>query len=174
MKMDEGIDTGPLLSQRKVSLQSDETAGCLSEKLAQLGADLLIETLPAYFSGDLQPYAQEGGHTYAPLLKKLDGQLDFTQSAEALEHKIRAYDPWPGTFMDWQNGRLKILKAHPVGGSSAEIGSEGQPGQRTIVQEHPAIFTGDGLLLLEELQPAGKKPMPGSVFLRGSRNWIDG
>jgi methionyl-tRNA formyltransferase len=172
MKMDAGIDTGPLLSQRKMAIRSAETAGSLSEKLAQLGADLLIETLPAYFNGDLQPYPQQGEHTYAPMLKKRDGQLDFTQSAEVLERKIRAYDPWPGTFMDWENGRLKILKAHPASSSSAEIGSAGQPGQRTLVKEHPAIFTGDGLLLLEELQPAGKKPMSGPVFLRGSRNWL--
>jgi methionyl-tRNA formyltransferase len=174
MKMDKGIDTGPLLSQRKIPLQTDETAGTLSEKLAQLGADLLIETLPAYFSGDLQPYPQQGEHTYAPMLKKTDGQLDFTQNSGALERKIRAYDPWPGTFMDWRNGQLKILKAHPADRTSVEIGSEGQPGQRTIVQKQPAIITGDGLLVLKELQPAGKKPMPGSVFLRGSRNWIDG
>jgi methionyl-tRNA formyltransferase len=169
MRMDAGIDTGPLLSQRRVPIAPDDTAGSLSTKLAQQGANLLIETLPAYLSGELQPTPQQGEHTYAGMLKKRDGQLDFTESAKALERKVRAYDPWPGTFMDWENGRLKILKVHTA---SAEIGSEGQPGQRTIVQEHPAIFTGDDLLVLEKLQPPGKKPMVGSVFLRGSRNWI--
>ena len=172
MKMDAGIDTGPLLSQRKVTIEPDETAGGLSQKLAQLGADLLIETMPGYFSGELKPQPQKGEHSYAPMLKKRDGLLDFTQSAAALERKIRAYHPWPGTFMNWQNGQIKILKAKIAEVGSPGDGSEVQPGLRTTFQEHPAVITSEGLLVLEELQPAGKKPMPGPVFLRGARDWI--
>ncbi|UCF27953.1 MAG: methionyl-tRNA formyltransferase [Chloroflexota bacterium] len=174
MKMDEGIDTGPLLSQRKVPLAPNETAGSLSERLAQLGADLLIETLPEYFSGELQPHHQQGEHTYARMLKKHDGELDFSQNAEALERKIRAFDPWPGTFMNWQNKQLKILKAKAAAIYRTVDGSEGQPGQRTVHKEHPAVFTGEGLLVLIEIQPAGKKAMEGSMFLRGARNWSEG
>ena len=171
MKMDTGIDTGPLLSQQVVPIQSEDTAGTLSLKLAQRGADLLIDTLPAYLSGDLQPQPQQGDHTYAPMLKKSDGRLDFTQSAAALERKIRAYDPWPGTFMTWQSGQMKILKAKAA--HSSEDRSEGQPGQRTIYKDHPAVFTREGILVLEELQPAGKKAMDGLVFLRGARDWVE-
>jgi methionyl-tRNA formyltransferase len=173
MKMDTGIDTGPLLSQRVVPIQAEDNAGTLSVNLAQTGADLLIDTLPAYLSGDLHPQPQQGEHSYAPMLKKSDGRLDFTQSAAALERKIRAYDPWPGTFMIWQSGQMKILKAHEVGAANAKIGSHMQPGHRTTFQDNPAIFTGKGLLILEELQPAGKKPMAGKVFLRGARDWVE-
>ena len=173
MKMDSGIDTGPLLSQRVVPIQAEETAGSLSSTLAQLGAELLIDTLPAYLSGDLQPQTQQSDHTYAPMLKKSDGRLNFTQSAAVLERKIRAYDPWPGTFMTWQSGQLKILKAHAVGVTSANVGSDMQPGRRTTFQGNPAVVTGDGLLILETLQPAGKKPMAGPVFLRGARDWVE-
>ncbi len=173
MKMDTGIDTGPLLSQRKVPISSEETAGSLSPKLAQLGADLLIETLPLYFRGELEPSPQQGEHTYAPMLKKRDGELDFTQSAGDLERKIRAYDPWPGTFMNWEHGQLKILKGRVSEMIDAEVGIEEiMPGQRTTFQSHPAVFTSNGLLILVDVQPAGKKPMPGPVFLRGARDWV--
>lgn len=172
MKMDPGIDTGPLLSQRVVPILAEDNAETLSMKLAQTGADLLIETLPAYLNGDLHPQSQQGDHTYAPMLKKSDGRLDFTQSANALERKIRAYDPWPGTFMTWQSGQMKILKAYAVSSTNANIKSDMQPGHQTTFQGNPAVFTGDGLLVFEKLQPAGKKPMAGAVFLRGARDWI--
>lgn len=170
MKMDPGIDTGPLLRQREMPIQPDETAGSLAPKLAQLGADLLIETLPGYFSGELHPKPQQGEHTYAPMLKKRDGQLDFTKSAEQLERQIRAYNPWPGSFMSWQNGQMKIHQARVEEISAGQ--AKGLPGERTISGEHPAVVTSDGTLVLEVLQPAGKKPMPGTVFLHGAREWM--
>jgi methionyl-tRNA formyltransferase len=171
MKMDSGVDTGPLLSQRTLSIQRNETASSLTPKLAMLGAELLIETLPAYLNGDLQPQPQQGEHTYAPMLKKSDGELDFSQSASALECKIRAYNPWPGAFMTWQNGRLKIHQARAVSFAEIDRLTSMEPGQRTIYKDEPAMSTGNGLLILEVLQPAGKKSMAGKVFLRGAISW---
>ena len=171
MKMDTGVDTGPLLSQRALTIQTGETAGSLAPKLAMLGAELLIDTLPAYLSRDLQPQPQPGEHTYAPMLKKSDGELDFSQSASALERRIRAFNPWPGTFMTWQNGRLKIHRSRAVRYAETDKLTDIEPGRRTIYQEEPAVITGNGLLILEELQPAGKKSMPGKVFLRGAISW---
>ena len=171
MKMDSGVDTGPLLSQRALPIQTGETAGSLAPKLAMLGAELLIDTLPAYLSRDLQPQPQPGEHTYAPMLKKSDGELDFSQSASALERRIRAFNPWPGTFMTWQNGRLKIHQARAVRFSKTDKLTDIEPGRRTIYEGKPAVITGNGLLILEELQPAGKKSMPGKVFLRGAISW---
>jgi len=171
MKMDPGIDTGPLLSQRSLSIRSDETAGSLALKLAELGAELLIETLPAYLSSDLKPQPQQGDYTYAPMLKKSDGELDFTQSVNMLERKIRAYNPWPGTFMAWENGRLKIHQARAFSYVETDKLTSMKPGKRTIFEGEPAVITGNGLLILEELQPAGKKSMPGKVFLRGAKTW---
>jgi len=98
MKMDSGVDTGPMLSQRAIPISPEDTAGTLFEKLAPLGAELLLETLHRYLSGELQPQPQPTvGVTYAPMLKKEDGLLDFTQPAALLERRVRAFNPWPGT-----------------------------------------------------------------------------
>src|SRR5690349_7014116 len=113
MKMDVGLDTGPILTQRSISLTRGDTAGSVFEKLSHLGADLLIETLPDYLSGKIEPLPQpEEGMTYAPMLKKEAGQLDFTHPAEELERRIRAFNPWPGAFMAFDGTLLKIHCGH--------------------------------------------------------------
>ncbi len=171
MKMDSGIDTGPLLSQRALPIQAEDTAGSLAPKLAKLGTELLMETLPSYLSGELQPQPQRGEYTYAPLLKKSDGELDFSRNAEVLERKVRAFNPWPGTFMTWQGGRLNVHQARAQSLAEVDIAKGLDSGQRIIFEDEPAVITRNGLLVLEEVQPAGKKPMPGKVFLRGAKTW---
>jgi methionyl-tRNA formyltransferase len=99
------------------------------------------------------------------MLKKQDGNLDFSQTAEELARKVRAFSPWPGTFTQWQGKSLIIHAAHAVPGKSKESG------KRTIIDNLPGIYTSDGILILEELQPAGKKKMTGQVFLNGARGW---
>src|SRR6185369_8943587 len=122
MKMDVGLDTGPILTQRPIPLTRDDTAGSVFEKLSHLGASLLIETLPDYLSGKIEPVPQpEEGMTYAPMLKKEEGQLDFTRPAEELERRVRAFNPWPGTFMDFDGMLLKVHRAHVEAGQ-AEAG----------------------------------------------------
>src|SRR6266508_3093803 len=109
MKMDVGLDTGPMLTQRSIPLTREDTAGSVFEKLSQLGADLLIETLPDYLSGKIQATPQpEEGVTYAPMLKKEEGHLDFTRPAEELERRVRACNPWLGAFMDFDGTLLKV------------------------------------------------------------------
>jgi methionyl-tRNA formyltransferase len=165
MKMDTGLDTGPILSQRSIRLAWDDTAGSAFEKLSTLGADLLIETLPPYFSGELTPMPQpEKGMTYAPMLKKEEGKLDFNQEVHELERRIRAFNPWPGAFMEFEGSPLKIHRARVEAG-------EASAGQRLIVQNQPAVGARGGILILEEVQPAGKKPMSGRSFLAGARDW---
>jgi methionyl-tRNA formyltransferase len=172
MKMNPGIDTGPILSQRAITIHSEETGGSLAPKLAQLGAELLIDTLPSYLSGDLQPQAQHGEASYAPMLKKSDGQLDFTQTAKELECKVRAFNPWPGAFLDWQGGRLKIHRARVVDNIKRDAMVSSEPGRQIVYEDYPAVITVKGSLVLVEVQPAGKKPMSGEVFLRGAREWV--
>ncbi len=165
MVMDVGLDTGPLLSKRSIRLAPDETGGSAFERLSRLGADLLLATLPDYLSGKLVPVPQpEEGVTYAPMLKKEEGQLDFTQDAESLERRVRAFNPWPGAFMDFDGTLLKIHRARVEAGLATA-------GQRLIVHDQPAVGAGGGLLLLEEVQPAGKKNMSGKAFLAGARHW---
>jgi methionyl-tRNA formyltransferase len=168
MKMDPGVDTGPILAQKSIPIDPLDNAGTSSPKLAQLGADLLVEILPSYVHGEIEPEPQDNSQaTYAPMLKKSDGELDFSETAEVLARKVRAYNPWPGTFTFWKNQRLKIHRAHPVMAQAIP------PGKTTIYQDLPAIGTGSGLLVLDEVQPSGKKPMPGEVFLHGAKDWAE-
>ncbi len=165
MKMDAGLDTGPMLRQRAIPIGADETGGSLFEKLSKLGGELLLETLPAYLSGKLTPQPQpEAGVTYFGMLKKEDGLLDFTKPAVELERRIRAFYPWPGTFMFWNKAPLKIHQAHVEKGNL-------EPGKRVNWGGSPAVATADGLIVFDELQPAGKKSMPGKDFLAGYREW---
>ena len=166
IKMDAGVDTGPLLSQRSIPILPEDTAGSLFEKLSRLGAELLLETLPLYLSGEIQPQPQDDSQaTYAPMLKKEDGLLDFNRPAEELARRVRAFDPWPGTYFEWKGARLKVLRAR--------LSGEKSPGEgcRLIIEGRPALGTSNGLIILEEVQPAGKKSMPGKAFLAGARDW---
>jgi methionyl-tRNA formyltransferase len=163
MKMDTGVDTGPMLSQRSLPISEDDTAGSVFEKMSRLGAELLLETLPGYLNGTIKPQPQpEAGATYAPMLKKEDGLLDFSRSADELARRVRAFNPWPGAFFEWQGGILKVHAAHASDGRA-------MPGAHYIQQKMPAIATGDGVLVLDIIQPAGKKPMPGKAFLAGTK-----
>ena len=168
MLMDEGLDTGPILSQRRIPIAPDDTGATLSAKLAHLGAELLLETLPRYLAGEIRPQRQDDSQaTYAPLLKKEDGRLDFARPAEELARKVRAFDPWPGTFMEWPGGMLKVLRAEAVAAPSPA------PGKRLAFRGFPAVGTAEGILVLRQVQPAGKRPMPGDAFLRGARGWLE-
>jgi methionyl-tRNA formyltransferase len=127
---------------------------------------LLIETLPEYLSGKIIPQPQpEEGATYAPMLKKEEGKLDFTRDANELERQVRAFNPWPGAFMDFEGALLKVHKAH------VEM-SDAPAGQRLVYQDQPAVGARGGLLVLDEVQPAGKKSMGGKSFLVGARGWV--
>ena len=172
MLMDTSVDTGLILSQKELQILPDDTTETLSERLSILGASLLLETLPRYLNGELEPVPQMNDEaSYAPLLKKEDGLLDFNLSAEYLMRKIRAYNPWPGAYMLWNNQPLKIFKASLLLYDSPDK-TTGTPGRRIVIQEKPAIRCNPGILLLEFIQQPGKKAMSAKEFLRGVRNWI--
>ena len=167
MRMDVGLDTGPMLAKRSIRLTPTDTAGSIFQVLSQLGADLLIETLPRWIAGEIQPQAQDDAFaTYAPMMKKEEGKLYFTHAVNELERRVRAFNPWPGTFMEFNGTILKVHRTH------VELG-EVSEGQRLIVQDQPAVGARGGLLILDEVQPAGKKPMSGKSFLAGARNWAE-
>lgn len=167
MRMDAGLDTGPVLSQQATPITPADTAGTLSYRLADMGSSLLIETLPGYLSGAITPQPQEEAlATYAPKLDKSAGELDFNLSAAQLVRAVRAYNPWPGAYLYWRKQRLIIYTAH------AAAVNGGQAGEHTTHEGFPAVVTGDGLLVLDLLQPAGKPKMSGDDFLRGARLWL--
>lgn len=170
MQMDAGLDTGPILAKRAIRIKADDTAGSVFQALSTLGANLLLETLPDYLAGKLTPTPQPAeGVTYAPMLKKEDGRLDFHADVNELERKVRAFNPWPSAFMDFDGTMLKIQRAHVAPLPAGERGASA--GQRLIVQNQPAVAARGGVLVLDEVQPAGKKPMSGKSFLAGARNW---
>jgi len=170
MCMDTGIDTGAVLRQRAIPIKDNETAGELSQRLAVLGAELLIETLPGYLSGRIVPQPQDdAAATYAAILSKEDGRLDFSRPAAELERQVRAFQPWPGAFFNWHGLTVKVWRAAAV--INRQMESIQPPGGHVIYQGKPAIFTGKGLLVIEEIQPAGKRPMSGGDFLQGARGW---
>jgi methionyl-tRNA formyltransferase len=166
MKLDAGVDTGPVLNQKAIPILPKDTGGLLTDKLAALGAELLLDTLPGYLDGSVLPKPQqENQATYAPMLKKGEGLLDFNLPAEDLVRKVRAFDPWPGTYTLINEQPLKIHIAHFQAGPS-------NPGIRLVIDDKPAISTSAGLLVLDEVQPSGRKTMPGRAFLAGTRDWL--
>jgi methionyl-tRNA formyltransferase len=168
MRMDAGLDSGPILSQSAIPIADEDTAGSMSDKLATLGASLLQETLPGYLDGRIIPRAQdESLVTKAPMLDRQQGKIDFTQDADHLARMVRAYHPWPGCFTTWRGEILKIHRAHAL------VARSTVPGARLVVESKPAFGTGDGFLVMDELQPAGKRRMSGDEFLRGNRYWAN-
>jgi methionyl-tRNA formyltransferase len=165
MRMDEGLDTGPVIAQRRVAIDPQDTGGSLAAKLASLGAELLPTVLRGYLSGALVAQPQDAARaTKAPLLKKEDGRLDPSLSAEVLERRVRAFNPWPGAFIVMDDGNLKVHRAHA-------IAAQHSPGSRLLADGKAALATAQGVLVLDEVQPAGKKPMSGEDFLLGARGW---
>ncbi|MBL8092167.1 MAG: methionyl-tRNA formyltransferase, partial [Anaerolineales bacterium] len=167
MKMNIGLDTGDMLTKKSIRLNPDDTAGSVFQTLSSLGAELLIETIPDYVSGKIIPEPQNNElATYAPMLKKEDGKLNFNQSVVELERRIRAMNPWPSAWFEWDGNLLKVMKA-----STISQKKDVENGSRLTVNDRPAVCCSDGILVLEEVQPAGKKIMSGKSFLLGAKGW---
>jgi methionyl-tRNA formyltransferase len=164
MLMDEGLDTGDILFSSKVEIAPDDTAGTLHDSLSDLGADLLIQTLKSFEADSINPIPQDHSQaTYAPILKKNDGRIDWEKPAEKIETFIRGMTPWPGAFTFHGNKRLKVFKARPVIRDTAEI-----PG--VVIQGFPdelCVATGKGVLSVIEIQGESGKRLLVKDFLRG-------
>ena len=172
MLMDAGVDTGPMLTSAVTAIAPDDTTSSLTAKLADLGAELLLRTLPGWLSGDIAPQRQlEAGATYAPRIVKEAGQIDWTEPAALIERRVRAYQPWPSAYTTWNGQRLKVLRARV---------SDSQPEPRTGEQgtviagpgDAAGVMTGAGVLWLEEVQLAGKRAMRLPAFLQGARGFV--
>jgi methionyl-tRNA formyltransferase len=175
MRMDPGLDTGPVVGQRRVPIEPDDTTASLSDRLAWAGAEFIIETLPAYLGGALLPQPQDDSQaTYAPQLKKEDGRLEFTRPAIELARRVRALTPWPGAFclVPGVEGAapqpMKVMRAIALDERLADVG------QVVDTPRGPAVGTGSGALLLLEVQPAGRRLMPAADFARGARGFVGG
>lgn len=173
MWIDEGMDTGDILLQTNTDIKKQDTAQELGERLSELGAQLLIETLERIETGEVTRISQNGLGSFssAPILKKADGEIDWAQNASALDSFVRGMNPWPGAFTTLINKRLKVWAAQAVDAVTSEEGQKLPAG--TIVEATPDEFRvatgGTGDLILKEVQIESGKRMPGAIFLRGIR-----
>ncbi|MEO5941203.1 MAG: methionyl-tRNA formyltransferase [Candidatus Limnocylindrales bacterium] len=163
MRMDTGLDTGPLVAVERVSLAGDETAPALEARLAIVAAGLLARSIEPWLAGELEPERQPAqGATLTRPLRRADGRIDPERSAILLERQVRAHLPWPGSFVEIDGDRLVVLAADVT---AAEADDE--PGRFVPDERGLALATRDGRLLLDEVQPAGGRPMTGEAFVRG-------
>lgn len=163
MMMDEGMDTGPILLQQETEISKEDTAGSLARRLSEIGADLLKPTLTGLERGDVTPRPQIGEVSYAPVLKKTDGLIQWSKSSEELCSFINGMNPWPGAYTFFEDKRIKILKALPIDG-------KGSAGVIDMVSKDQLIIgAGKGRLSILEIQPSGKPVMTVKSFLQGRK-----
>ena len=161
MYMNEGLDTGDILLQRKIEIAPDETGGSLHDKLAQIAPEALAEAILLLDQGKSPRLPQENQlATYAPKLRREHGRIDWSEPAEVIERKIRAFDPWPGASMAIDHRNLKIFGATIVAGSR-------KPGEISRNENELIVAAGEGALSLGEVQLEGKRRMSAAEFLRG-------
>jgi methionyl-tRNA formyltransferase len=187
MRLDEGMDTGPVLARRAEPVRPDDTTATLQDRLAAQGADLLMEVLPAYLAGTLVPVPQDDhGATYCHTVRKADGRLDWTRSAVELERLVRAMQPWPVAWTTWDGQLLRVLRARALDAlpaapprladdGSTDDRSTGEPpagpGQVVRLGKGAAVTTGKGWLALDEVQLEGRGAVPGAAFVNGHRTF---
>ncbi len=164
MLMDEGMDTGPILLQEQIPIMPDDTAGALAPRLAELGGRLLVETIRRLKTGTISPRAQDNSQaTMAPLLKKEDGVIDWSRSAQAIANRVRGLSPWPGAYTFFGNDRWNIWST-----AARPTRSDEQPGTIIAVTKHLIqVATGEGMLEIVEIQTANSRRMNASQFLAG-------
>jgi methionyl-tRNA formyltransferase len=162
--MDKGMDTGDILLSLREPIRADDTAGSLHDRLAKKGANVLTDTLMAYSDNTIQAKPQDhSAATYAPMLAKNDGRVDWEKSAESLEPFIRGVTPWPGAYTFFKEKRLKLFRSRPIAIDISE-----PPG--TVLQTFPdelRVATGNGALCIEEIQGPSGKRLSAKDFLRG-------
>jgi len=157
------LDAGDIISQREVPIEKSDNAQTLHDKLAKVGAELLVETIPLYVSGELKPVPQDSSKaTYCKPITKEMGRIDWNLPAEKIFNMVRAFTPWPSAYTTFRGKRVKITKAEPIDGT-------GEPGKIIKADRELVVATGKGALKIEKLKPEGKKEISGEEFIRGYR-----
>ncbi len=169
MMIDKNLDSGDILLQKEIIIKDDENSEELSHRMAQTGAELLVQTLARVEKGDIEPKPQNhSAATYAPMLAKKDGRIDWKKTAEEIKNQTRGTLPWPGAFTIFGGKILKILKAEISTGN-------GKPGEVLRAEKTLVIAAGTGAVEIKEVQLEGKRKMPAGDFLRGVKletGWI--
>lgn len=180
MIMDAGMDTGPILTQVEHPIDASDTTGTLLAALANVGAEMLPDTLRRWLSGELEPQPQdEAQATTCSLIRKEGGEIDWSLSAIEIWRRVRAYNPWPGAYTTLDGEIFHIWRAWPLEGSDASpgaiVGLTAMQREGLLAPANEAAFavgTGDGLLAIVEAQRAGRRPLPTAELVRGMPNLI--
>jgi methionyl-tRNA formyltransferase len=169
MQMNEGLDTGPMYVQESTPISASDTSETVHDRLAVLGAEMVGRYLDEILAGKIAAREQNDNlATYAPMIKKDEGRIDWQESASAIDRHIRAMTPWPGAFSEWEGQNLKILDARPLSGPSLAV----IPGTAALIDGQIVVQTGDGLLALNQVQLAGKKALSAVSFVNGRPQFI--
>jgi methionyl-tRNA formyltransferase len=172
MLVEKKVDSGPILSQRTLTVDDGDTTATLSEKLSLLGAEMLVETIPDWVAGKIRMVTQEESQaSYTKMESRKDGRLVWKLPAIELWRMVRAYQPWPGCFTTWNNTRLKVITALPIADTSSGRTGEVLALPRTA-PARLAVRTGNGLLGLITVQFEGKREMSAVDFMAGHRDFI--
>jgi methionyl-tRNA formyltransferase len=166
MKMDAGLDTGPTLLERPVAIGADETAGHLHDRLSAVGAEAIVTAIDDWLAGRIAPVAQPvEGATYAAKIRKEEAAIDWAQPAAAIARQVRAFNPWPVAETRWQGQQLRIWEARALDAApGAAPGEVVEAGSGRL-----AVATGEGTLLIERLQLAGRGVLPAAEFLNANK-----
>ena len=169
MLLDEGMDTGPILAQRETRISADETAEELTERLFELGSELLVDTLDQWGREQILPTPQNNDDaSVTRRLQREDGRIDWSQSADSIARRVRAFTPWPGTFTVWRGKTVKILRGSPVDGALS-----GTPGTVVRLDDSTiAVLTGSGAVEVQSLQIEGRRAMSATDFVRGYGDFV--
>ena len=168
MQLDEGMDSGPIIAQQETTIGVNETAEDLTVRLFGMGARLLADALPKLRAGEVAPVPQsEADTTITRLFRREDGEIDWTRPAHHITRQIRAYHPWPGTFTHWNGKQLKVHQASPL-----NTDEDFATGTVLEIDQGIGISTGDGILLLQRVQPEGRQAMDIGDFTRGYRRFV--
>ncbi len=170
MKLDEGMDSGPILAQRPSPIGEDENTESLTSQLFEMGAQLLIKILPDWADDKINAVPQDDSRvTITRLLERADGEIDWSHPASEIARKVRAFHPWPGTFTTWNKKVLKVIEAQ----SSSASTSDYVPG--SVIQtddRRPEVVTGNGALTLQTIQLEGRKAVAASEFILGYQDFV--
>jgi methionyl-tRNA formyltransferase len=172
MLMEAGLDSGPILAQRSTPIGTHETAQQLHDRLAQIGAELLIDTLPGYLSGFILPTPQpQEGVTHAPQIRKEEGLIDWHQPAIVIDRLVRAFTPWPSTYTYWEGKLLKVLRGHVKAAVTGRL-ALATAGVTVDFDGQIAVGTENGFYYLEQVQLEGKKPQTITEFINGYPQFV--
>ena len=169
MKLDEGMDTGPIVAQQETPIGPSEDAEELTARLFRIGTSLLIDVLPRWARGEIRPRPQDDADaSTTKRLSREDGQIDWSQSASRIERQVRAYRPWPGTFTRWGGRLLKIIEA-----SAPDLEARLQPGLVALSPDGGVrLGAGAGALIVTRLQLDGRRAVTAEEFVRGHPDFV--